>query len=62
MHPYKDPRAPLQLATWMRSAGFVEVESRLITLPMCAWSRIIILGKQTPPRCKSFSTLSGCIL
>ncbi|RSL93066.1 hypothetical protein CEP52_013480 [Fusarium oligoseptatum] len=36
--PYKDPRAPLQMATWMRSAGFTEVESRLLTLPMCAWS------------------------
>ncbi|KAH8736012.1 S-adenosyl-L-methionine-dependent methyltransferase [Ilyonectria robusta] len=36
--PYKDPRAPLQLANWMRSAGFTEIESRLLTLPMCAWS------------------------
>ncbi|KAH6895804.1 S-adenosyl-L-methionine-dependent methyltransferase [Thelonectria olida] len=36
--PYKDPRAPLQMATWMRSAGFTEIESRLLMLPMCAWS------------------------
>ncbi|KAH7328376.1 S-adenosyl-L-methionine-dependent methyltransferase [Stachybotrys elegans] len=38
LQPYKDPRAALQLAAWMRSAGFVEVESRLLTLPMCGWS------------------------
>ncbi|KAI5463782.1 S-adenosyl-L-methionine-dependent methyltransferase [Mariannaea sp. PMI_226] len=36
--PYKDPRAPLQLENWMRSAGFTEIETRLLTLPMCAWS------------------------
>ncbi|KND93026.1 hypothetical protein TOPH_02174 [Tolypocladium ophioglossoides CBS 100239] len=38
MQPYKNPRAALQLPDWMRSAGFTEVESRLLTLPMCAWS------------------------
>jgi hypothetical protein len=38
MQPYKDPRAPLQLAGWMRQAGFKEVESTLLTLPMCGWS------------------------
>ncbi|PNY23119.1 Uncharacterized protein TCAP_06929 [Tolypocladium capitatum] len=38
MQPYKNPRAALQLPNWMRSAGFTEVESRLLTLPMCAWS------------------------
>ncbi|KAF4513236.1 hypothetical protein G6O67_000534 [Ophiocordyceps sinensis] len=37
LHPHKDPRAALQLPGWMRSAGFTEVESRLLTLPMCAW-------------------------
>lgn len=37
MDPRKDPRAALQLPSWMRSAGFTEVESRLLTLPMCAW-------------------------
>ncbi|PHH85918.1 hypothetical protein CDD83_10996 [Cordyceps sp. RAO-2017] len=37
LHPRKDPRAALQLPSWMRSAGFKEVESRLLTLPMCAW-------------------------
>ncbi|KAH6966463.1 S-adenosyl-L-methionine-dependent methyltransferase [Fusarium venenatum] len=36
--PHHDPRAPLQMASWMRSAGFTEVESRLMTLPMCGWS------------------------
>ncbi|KAG8350413.1 hypothetical protein FVEN_g11434 [Fusarium venenatum] len=38
--PHHDPRAPLQMASWMRSAGFTEVESRLMTLPMCGWSGI----------------------
>ncbi|KAF5673783.1 methyltransferase [Fusarium heterosporum] len=38
--PYKDLRAPLHLASWMRSAGFTEVESRLLTLPMCGWSNV----------------------
>ena len=39
LHPFKNPRAPLQLDNWMKSAGFTEVESRLLTLPMCGWSR-----------------------
>ncbi|RDA95114.1 hypothetical protein CP533_2141 [Ophiocordyceps camponoti-saundersi (nom. inval.)] len=37
MHRHKDPRAAMHLASWMRSEGFTEVESRLLTLPMCAW-------------------------
>ncbi|RFU77380.1 methyltransferase [Trichoderma arundinaceum] len=37
MHPQKDPRAALRLKDWMRSAGFTEIESRLLTLPMCPW-------------------------
>ncbi|KAK0619843.1 S-adenosyl-L-methionine-dependent methyltransferase [Immersiella caudata] len=35
---YKDPRAPMRLENWMRQAGFVEVEARLLTLPLCGWS------------------------
>lgn len=35
---YKDPRAPLRLQNWMTQAGFVEVESRLLTLPLSGWS------------------------
>ena len=38
LQPYKNPRAALQLPSWLRAAGFTEVESRLLTLPMCAWS------------------------
>ncbi|KAK4166017.1 S-adenosyl-L-methionine-dependent methyltransferase [Cladorrhinum sp. PSN259] len=34
LQPYKDPRAPLRLQNLMTQAGFVEVESRLITLPL----------------------------
>lgn len=37
MHPQKDPRAALRLKDWMTNAGFVDVESRLLTLPMCPW-------------------------
>ncbi|TQV94783.1 UMTA methyltransferase [Cordyceps javanica] len=33
----KNPRAALHMATWMESAGFVDIESKLITLPMSAW-------------------------
>ncbi|KAK4193909.1 S-adenosyl-L-methionine-dependent methyltransferase [Podospora australis] len=35
---YKDPRVALRLQTLMTQAGFVEVESRLITLPLSGWS------------------------
>ncbi|KAK4204137.1 S-adenosyl-L-methionine-dependent methyltransferase, partial [Triangularia verruculosa] len=35
---YKDPRVALRLQTLMTEAGFVEVESRLITLPLSGWS------------------------
>ncbi|KAK3196820.1 hypothetical protein K4F52_000164 [Lecanicillium sp. MT-2017a] len=38
LHPLKDPRAALNLANWMRRAGFTDIESRLITLPMSGWS------------------------
>ncbi|KAF4592549.1 S-adenosyl-L-methionine-dependent methyltransferase [Ophiocordyceps camponoti-floridani] len=38
VHQYKDPRAAMHLASWMRNAGLTEVESRVLTLPMCAWS------------------------
>lgn len=38
MHPQKDPRAALRLKDWMKNAGFVDIESRLLTLPMCPWS------------------------
>ncbi|EAQ88176.1 hypothetical protein CHGG_04795 [Chaetomium globosum CBS 148.51] len=38
IQPAKDPRAPLRLQNWMTQAGFVEVESRLLTLPLSGWS------------------------
>lgn len=34
----KDPRAGRRLHGWMRDAGFVNVESTTLTLPMCGWS------------------------
>ncbi|KAK4231279.1 S-adenosyl-L-methionine-dependent methyltransferase, partial [Podospora fimiseda] len=38
LQPYKDPRAPLRLQSLMTQAGFVEVESRLIPVPLSGWS------------------------
>ncbi|OBR12300.1 UMTA methyltransferase [Colletotrichum higginsianum IMI 349063] len=38
MQPYKDPRAPLHLQSWMQSAGFDSVETQMIPLPTCGWS------------------------
>ncbi|KAK4181867.1 S-adenosyl-L-methionine-dependent methyltransferase [Triangularia setosa] len=35
---YKDPRVALRLQALMTQAGFVEVESRLLTLPLSGWS------------------------
>lgn len=33
----KDPRAPMQLQNLFHAAGFLEVESRMIPLPLCGW-------------------------
>jgi hypothetical protein len=38
IHPYKDPRAPLSMQTWMQQAGFVDIESRQLMLPLNGWS------------------------
>lgn len=38
MEGLKDLRVPLRLANMMRAAGFVDVESRMIQLPTCAWA------------------------
>ncbi|KAL6691820.1 S-adenosyl-L-methionine-dependent methyltransferase [Trichoderma pleuroticola] len=50
MDPQKDPRAALRLKEWMRSAGFTDIESRLLTLPMCPWP--------TDPRDKRIGALN----
>lgn len=34
----KNPRAPMQLQALFTAAGFVEVESKMIPLPLCGWS------------------------
>lgn len=34
----KDPRAAMQLQNLLNAAGFVEVESKMIPLPLCGWS------------------------
>lgn len=33
----KDPRAPLRLQALLAAAGFVEIEHRMIQLPLCGW-------------------------
>lgn len=38
LNDIKDPRAPMQLQNFFTAAGFVEVESRMIPLPLCGWS------------------------
>lgn len=34
----KDPRAPLRLHALFSAAGLVEIEQRMIPLPLCGWS------------------------
>ena len=34
----KDPRAPLQLQNLFAAAGLVDIEYRMIQLPLCGWS------------------------
>ncbi len=38
MDGLKDLRAATRLPTLMREAGFVDVESRMISVPTCSWS------------------------
>ncbi|KAI4288688.1 MAG: hypothetical protein L6R35_002055, partial [Caloplaca aegaea] len=33
----KDPRAPLQFHTLLTGAGFTDIETNMIPLPLCAW-------------------------
>jgi hypothetical protein len=40
MNGLKDLRAATRLPNLMREAGFVDVESRMITVPTCAWSSV----------------------
>ncbi|PKS08897.1 hypothetical protein jhhlp_003510 [Lomentospora prolificans] len=39
VQPYKDPRSPLQMEAMLRSAGFVDIEARVLTLPIHALSK-----------------------
>lgn len=34
----KNPRAAMQLQALFHAAGFVEIESKMIPLPLCGWS------------------------
>ncbi|KAI9844445.1 MAG: hypothetical protein M1838_002181 [Thelocarpon superellum] len=40
MDGLKDLRAPMRLAQMMRDAGLVDLETRMIPLPLCAWSNV----------------------
>ncbi|KFY08242.1 hypothetical protein V492_06410 [Pseudogymnoascus sp. VKM F-4246] len=44
MEGLKDLRMPLHLANAMRTAGFVDIDHRMIPLPTCAWSDAERLG------------------
>ena len=55
LQPYKNPRAPLQLQQMMTEAGFVEVESRLLTLPLNGWP-----GGMIKPRVTNIQRGSCC--
>jgi hypothetical protein len=52
----KDPRAPMQLPSLFNAAGFVEVESRMIPLPLSGWS----IGKDSSS-CSSWRPSAECI-
>lgn len=38
MEEGKDPRASLQLQSMFNTAGLVEVESRMMPMPLCGWA------------------------
>ncbi|KAI1322991.1 hypothetical protein F5Y16DRAFT_384874 [Xylariaceae sp. FL0255] len=38
MEQCKNPRAARRLGSWLRHAGFTDVDERMIPLPMCGWS------------------------
>ncbi len=40
----KDPRAPLRLQDHFTAAGLVDVDSKMIPLPLCGWSQGISLS------------------
>lgn len=37
LQPQKDGRIGMRLETLMRNAGFINVESRMLQLPLCGW-------------------------
>ena len=38
----KDPRAPLRLPSLVTGAGFVNVEHKMLQMPLCGWSNGMI--------------------
>ena len=45
MEGLKDPRVPLRLQAMFTAAGFVEVDSRMIPLPLCGWSNGMVSSR-----------------
>lgn len=37
LQPHKDGRVGIRLEALMRDAGFVNIESRMMPLPLCGW-------------------------
>ena len=44
----KDPRAPMQLQTMLTDVGMINVESRMIQIPLCPWSSGKFFGVDNP--------------
>ena len=55
----KDARAPLQLQSMLTAAGFVDIESQMIPLPLCAWSSGMLARSSTGTSC--LEHLSMCL-
>jgi hypothetical protein len=62
MEGLKDLRVPPRLHTMMRSAGFVDVEHRMIQMHTCAWSTgMFSFATHTPKTNANPHSKTGCI-
>jgi hypothetical protein len=64
MEGRKDMRAPLHLESMMRTAGLLEIESRMIPLPLNGWPTCKKIPKPPTPgviKCKKSTFLVGTI-
>ena len=56
LNEVKDPRAPLQLQGMLTSAGFIDIESQMIPLPLCGWSSGMLTRSRRHKGLSSWST------